>query len=443
MTQDQQAPLPNVGDLAKEVAHVRTVGVGRPPRKNVSIDGLEAIARELAQDPSRPSLGLVEEAIRSVIERSGKGKFARAMALEFGADKDTDDAKTLTDRQELAATELNISLDTLKKNYDDRMCKVIAEDLLKQVLDRRSKVPTTTTPPNTTTLANVSTESGKPSRRRSRTQWLALIAVVVAMSGIADWLLNDGVATGPPTPPTPTLSVLEAEANRALALNETPVPGTASRTLGFGDSVGGRPTYPYIPGAVATTKPTIDSMVDMPTDDEINDEREFLHVTSVELKVYPTNEKAYGKLPLTTPLVQRRGVILHTGTAALIRVYIENNAPPRCGPKESYVARNARLRLAVWSPPNGRLHVVRAWIDAENTTPRWITDAVPIITTAATELVFDPSRSEVEGIKDSGFLVKVFSTKSLQTSGMLLEGTGEFGGCFNGRDEYLLLFRQR
>src|SRR5258705_107638 len=105
------------------------------------------------------------------------------------------------------------------------MCGSIAEDLLRQVLERRqSRETATKTVPEATIEAGSETESKDPFWRMLYKPGVVL-SLVIIMSGAVVWLLNDGPAARPSTSAMPALSVLLAKADRSLPLSETPVPG--------------------------------------------------------------------------------------------------------------------------------------------------------------------------------------------------------------------------
>ena len=462
MTQESDELLPCPGDLAKEVAQVRTVGVGRPLRQSASVDGLVAVARELATDPSRPPIALIEDAIRGVIERHGKGKLGRAIALEFGADETTEEAKSLQERRRLTATELGISQDTLKKSYDDRMCQAIAEDLLRQLVELRDKLSEAVKEKGLPAVDAQGTSQQLPqARHRLRISVGISVAVAVLLpSAVGVWLLSRPVVKF--SSATRVLPVLISEANRALDLNDTPVPGTASGVLGFGDSVGGRIVYPFVPEAPTTNRPFFNSMVDVSNTSseseryDPTDQRMFVHAASVSLNEVPTLQERiikpqypYEFISLRTeqlPPLVARVVTLTTSEVLLVSVYIANDAWQRhdnCNDaRKPWIAHNSRLRIAVWESQDRRLHVIRVWLDADNTYPRWVTDAIAAVTTVPTDLTLDRTRSEDPA-------VDLFPPKHqpppfsdpLQTSGMLIGEEGLVGNCSLPTQRLVLAFK--
>jgi hypothetical protein len=125
-------PLP-VERLADDLAKVLTVGVGRPLRGKATIKVLVAVAAQLAEDPTLPELRHVEDAVRESIGRLGDGAFAKATAVDFGADPTQARLRTAADRRRFAATILGVEISALKENYERRMCTMIAGDLLKRL----------------------------------------------------------------------------------------------------------------------------------------------------------------------------------------------------------------------------------------------------------------------------------------------------------------------
>jgi len=256
------------------------------------------------------------------------------------------------------------------------------------------------------------------------------IAIAVALAGV---LVPTLLSSASP-PRTPSLATLINEGERPLSLAETPVPGWASGVLGFGDADGGRPIFPYTDVTNTSNTPVFDSMVDTP---EVADERLFLQ--------YESRTRT------------KKGFIYATYSAGdvsgvpgplLLWLYIDNNAAaqPNCAiPVGSSVAQNTRVRLAVWDSTNRAIHVIRAWLEANNAHPRWVTDAVAIVTQPGVRLQLDPSHSHIYSPASPEYSKKLHLANDdiLDPAGMQLGPNGVVGSCWSDRFYLVLSFDQR
>lgn len=176
----------------------------------------------------------------------------------------------------------------------------------------------------------------------------------------------------------------DLDVNRALSLGATPTPGLNEGVLGWGDELGGRPTYSYDrPPAGLDSTPGLNAWVDVPHG--VDDERPFL----------TARVGASGQAWHNVHRGQRI-VTVEEGQAAWLRVYAGNStyALDNCSKMEGeYVARDVTVSLAMWKDPaaNGRF-VVRAWLTGSNTKPTWVTDAI-VIYSSSGELTYDATQS--------------------------------------------------
>jgi hypothetical protein len=119
----------DIEKLAREIAKVRTVGLGRPLRKDAQTDQLLLVAESLAVDPHFPSFRLYEEALRPSIERLGRGPVGRLAQIEFGLTLESGKMPLLKQRRQLAKEELGNGDDSLEALERD-MHRALADDLV-------------------------------------------------------------------------------------------------------------------------------------------------------------------------------------------------------------------------------------------------------------------------------------------------------------------------
>jgi hypothetical protein len=481
---------PSREQLEEDLAKVATVGVGRPLRGKAELKALAEVAGALAADKTLPELRQVEDAIRTVIDQLGGGPFARATAWIFWTTDDPALAlKGIGDRRDQALDELKCKLDALKKTYEPRMRFVIADALLKRLgsiprlgaltpeeHDSRSVPPIDNASEEAVSSrdAKSDTESAEPSppgeedvlgvlgtknspstpegtytgaTKASGKFNLALLRrrplAVVLVVGLAVAALAVGLALSlggnRALRPTAELKRLAQETERDLTGDQAPVPGTASRVLGFGDPTpGGRTVYPYVVhgkvGTPASPMPTLDVLTDVSFG--VGDEREFLHLAVGTTKKPPAI------------YIAKRTAFLQTGKDLWLSVYIDNGAgpEPNCsqlvGPS---IAQDTTARIAIWNSPNRRLHVIRGWLFASNAQPTWVTDAVAVITEGPRTLELIPSLSSQYSQLPARYHrhIPLKNDAILQPAGMRLEDNGLLGSCWQNRVAIFLLFRQR
>ena len=269
----------------------------------------------------------------------------------------------------------------------------------------------------------------------------SLIGGLVLVSSVGSLLVGDVLSSSRSVAKPPSVARLASEASRSLYLNETPAPGNASWQLGFGDAVGGRQTFPYSGATTTTWEPTFNSIVDTRYAPYGGDERQFLSLGLVELPV--------AKLQTNWPH-RRRSVALSSDEAASVLVLIENSAAPQpnCNRLEGVtIAENSHLRAGVWNSSDGKLHVIRVWLFASNTNPRWVTDAVAVTTDGTVELELDPKLSYVYSKEPAGFDTSpALRSKAVLQPGGMPVGHGDrglIGSCWENRFFVVLLFQQK
>lgn len=118
--------------LAKEIAAVCTVGLGRPLRSNAKSDQLVQVAKQLGSDETLPRLPLFEEVLTPSIERLGRGELGVLARMEFGLHPETKHLRFLSDRRGVASDHFGIGNDALKR-LERQMHLALAEDLLTRV----------------------------------------------------------------------------------------------------------------------------------------------------------------------------------------------------------------------------------------------------------------------------------------------------------------------
>jgi hypothetical protein len=115
--------------LVRDLKKIVTVGIGRLPRQKFAV--IERVAARLGS-PSLAPMGQVEEVVRDAIVAQGRGDYAEAIALLFGAHEDTANEPAAEERREIAAKKLYKSPHTLKTDYEPDMCGHLAAWLLKR-----------------------------------------------------------------------------------------------------------------------------------------------------------------------------------------------------------------------------------------------------------------------------------------------------------------------
>jgi hypothetical protein len=258
---------------------------------------------------------------------------------------------------------------------------------------------------------------------------LMLVAAVLIVGGVTAW-----VSTSQSTPPPTAIAQLASEAERNLTGGQAPGPGTVTRELGFGDPTpGGRKTYEF--EATPPLTATLDSMVLAPLNPLI-DERRFLGVQASAV----TDARQ-----LVRP--STHAILAPPHTIVWLSALVDNNADPTktCMSSGKQVSSDTRLLLSIWNSPNNYLHIMRAWITADDTEPPWITDAVAVITTAAATLEPDSSISREHAFESGTFAMEpLINVESLLVEPGLLVGEEGLVGTCQSDNSYLVMigFRQ-
>lgn len=455
---------PTREQLAQELSDVATVGVGRPLRGKAELRALAQVAEALATDKTLPELRQVEDAIRTAIEQLGDTSFARAAAWIFWtADDPNLDLRTIKARRHHASAEMKCSIETMEKTHEPRMHIVIVDALLKRLSDAlrpgtpplldqlgSPSKPSSTNdaddeshtdgPDNADTTATKRRDKLVIAFQRRRRPAVALILCSLA-AALAVGLVLSLVSNGRVPVPTAELERLAQESERNLTGDQAPVPGTASRVLGFGDPTpDGRTVYPYVAheregvGTPAAATPTLDALTDVSYG--IGDEREFLHLAT-----------GTAKKPLAIHIT-KRSVFLRTGEDLWLSMYIDNGASPEhncsqlVGPT---IAQNTTVGVNIWNSPGRHLHIIRGWIDAPNAQPTWVTDAVAVITESPRILGMEPRRGSQYTELPARYHghIPLTSDAILQSAGMRLEDNALLGSCWRNRVDVFLFFHQK
>ena len=415
-------PLPSVASLAADIRKVMSKGVGRPLRAGATTQDLERVAKEIVADPSLLSIGLCAAAIETAIFRLGRIQYEEAIRAAFGISEDAKPLTKLQDRAKLAAKKM--PQDAFQESELQRMCDKLAELMLEIAAERRAaSAPPPPVP--------------EPVPRRALWQrWsVAALGLGVLLAGFGVLLADGGSSSGTST--DPSLAQLSHEAGQQLTGRRAPAPDKQmTGALGFGDPTpNGRPTFrDGKHGFTAPGTPTFDALVN--ANGHVGDERRFVRVeTSLA-----TDAQQLWQLP-DKQVVQAR-----PHEIVWVLVYIDNNATPTpdCALNGPHVATHTRLRVAVWNSTDDHLHVIRAWLSANNTQPAWITDAVAVLTSNATTLEPDSSISrEFSKLSPQFHSEPTINVESLLVyPGLLVGGNGLVGSCWNNRYYLALGFRQ-
>jgi hypothetical protein len=281
--------------------------------------------------------------------------------------------------------------------------------------------------PDAATSSPLATES----RRWQGGPALVGVATTLLLAAIAILVIHPWDEAGAST--HTQLARLTAEAERPLRLNKTPLPGETTPVLGFGDELGGRPTYQYVDSTPVPDHPILDSFIDTP--EHVGDERMFLRVE--------TGSPWYAHRPHWT----KPAAIANGSDLIFVYLYVANDAPEQsdCNKLEgNTIATNTRIRLVIWNSPNNRLHVVRGWISADNAHPKWITDAVAVITSKAAPLSFDSNYSWQYSTSPSQFAheAPLPNQTFFDAGGMPLSSNSLLGSCWANRWAMVFTFHQ-
>ena len=238
------------------------------------------LAARLSDDLTLTSLRQVADAVTVSIGRLAAGSFAKATAQVFGVDPDTADMRTAADRRKEAAITLKVEVSALEEHREKQMCIAIADDLLKRLPANYFRRGPTANPSRhqtsrclrvcsrteTHTLATIEAQA---SARRSR-------AALGDRRNAAGHQALKRSRGDDPCGADPS----RGEAERPLSFSQTPLPGTTTSVLGFGDAIGGRGYYQYVDRTKVPDYPILDSFIDTP--EHIGDERMFLRVEARE-----------------------------------------------------------------------------------------------------------------------------------------------------------------
>lgn len=430
-----------IGPFEEELLKARKAGVAQAPLDEVP--NLCFIAHRVT--PGADSRREVEALIELLIKRRFAALPSRQeeMRLTFGIHGDTREA-TSNERHK-AAWNQHVKTPEgrayaerhYKNNRTLKYRNELALELLAVYKEHRAAAVAT---PESAAIDDAATEPASPAPERSgrvekRRLAAAVLVVAIAATVLLLVVVDPFAGNTAATDHDPSLHQLAAEDNRLIALNRTPVPGEASRILGYGDEAGGRQMYAYGGNHNYTTlTPTLDSIDDAPY--EYPNERKFAHVLILSRQhidyLLDHEEPRSARLPV------------NGGKLASVRVWVENSAAVLgpCHTHQPTTAAGVRLRLGIWDSPNHKLHVVRAWLFGRNTEPRWITDAVAVTTPRAARLVLMPALSNywLRQTHDRYLFPAVNALKPAGTA-IGVGGTGRIGSCWKEDLNYNLVFR--
>ena len=169
------------------------------------------------------------------------------------------------------------------------------------------------------------------------------------------------------------------------------------------------------------------------------DERQFVTTVVTESM---SDKPTWRALPLPP---RNRWSDAGRGDVAWVRVLADNNASPvqDCArPAGPSVARNTRLRVAVWDDSTKKRHVVRAWVTADNADPKWVTDVIAIRSEDAAQLSFNRQASwSYQQIPRPR--IREMTGSVLESGGMHLGKNGDVGSCWDNRIYLVLAFDVR
>lgn len=413
-------PLPSIDRLAAEIRTVLTAGVGRDYRgANTTTPNLALVAKEIVPDPSLVSFALCGAAVEHVVFRLGDGAYSEAVRAAFGISDEAKPLTTLHDRSKLAAEKLGRKPVPLDKNDHKRMCRKLAEVMLELAAEGRAV--------------------SRPRNERRLMRWggAGVVAVVLVVGAV--WVTG-GLRSGPSKTSglgTPQAE-LTAQAARQLTGDQVPAPGTASRTLGFGSdpTAGVRPVEAYVHVTPTTSTPLLDSMVDRPYG--VGDERQFLRVYALHPQRWTK-----GYLP-----AMRQVASLRPHDRVWLWLLVDNDAAPQpdcrnlSGPS---IATNTRARLTVWDSADKKLHIVRAWVLADNAQPKWVTDAVAVTSSKPVTFQLDPAASWQYSKLSRRYatMPPLQDSSILASAGMVVGDHGLLGSCWGNQVVLRLVFSQR
>jgi hypothetical protein len=398
-------------------------GAGQPTRAEAATPDLDSVAREIVLDPSLRSIGLREAAIEMAIFRLGRAGSPYVAIVEalFRISDDEKALPQLKDRKQRASKKAGKAID---EGYLQRVCRALADAMLQAATEKREAAGSPQPPVEPPAIT-------APSRRDQFRRRALLVAALVGAALVAACLVLFVGKSGRGSAAEPSLQQLKLASFRHLTHQEvmTLEKGRLGGVLGFGNAApGGGRTFHYKKnnhiGFLTQYAPIFDAVVNL--NEGIGDERRFLRVKATtvsdarQLEPFTANDRA--------ALARPHEVLWTT-------VRIDNNAAPEPGCKLTgpSVARDTRLRLHVWNSPSDRLHVIRGWVGAQNTKPRWITDAVAVRTTAATTLEPDGSLSREYSRLSRHYveIPRITVEPLLSPNGLLIGGDGVVGSCWD------------
>ncbi len=453
--------------LFNELKEARRPGL-RPAVRMGLVPVLAALAYDLADKPNPATsdpigttpneerdeiaihqIVVMAEAADEHLDVRSRGVVAEVLGLGLAADAEIPELEA---RRQAAADKMYLALSYFKRKKERPLLKAFADYLIGLAEERGQAVRLEdgdgTNPPEPNPPSPVQPPMPSPGTphhaKRHRRRPSAVILSLLLLVGLVVFVLASRQPSSASVPKA-ALARLATESERQLTGDHAPVPGDVSSLLGFGDPTPeGRTVYPYVShnpkpgtpgyGTPAAPTPTLNALTDVPHG--IGDERQFVHVGITE-----TNERPHANT------ITHRAVYAQDGQDIWLRIYIDNGAAPEpncnmlTGPT---IARHTTVRVATWDSPNGRLHVIRAWVYAENTNPTWITDAAPVLTQSAQTLKLSPSLSSQYSEQPKTYLSHppLTSQAIVEPAGMLLGGNGLLGSCWHNRFSLLLMLRQ-
>ncbi len=115
--------------LIGELKVVITFGLGYPLLSTKRLPTLKLVAAHLCDQEAQAIEAQIEQAVKPSIPRLGE-RFGEAAALVFGTAETSARLRKVRDRRDLAADRCGVSQDTFYREYEPRICQLIAKDLL-------------------------------------------------------------------------------------------------------------------------------------------------------------------------------------------------------------------------------------------------------------------------------------------------------------------------
>lgn len=429
----------------------------QPVPRLATVPALQRAAAELCTAAS--GIAAIRATIQLAIDHLGDDRKEVAELL-FGLTC-ASHGKRVGERRHLAATKYRELADKSEAEYSDEKFRTKAERALVADLARvlaalleepRQPVThsTATTPEPEATpshsdrlpVGDSKTEpTPTPKWRSARPLPMLILIAAVLIVGVVIWVSEESQ----PGSVQAQLSRLSSEAERNLTGTQAPEPGDASRRLGFGDpTTGGRKAY-YLAEWLksAPTNPTLDSLIFAVRNVFVYDARRFLSVQVSSLH----DARQLLRSTAHAASAPAREVVWLT---ALVANNVKAN--PNCARNEYGIVTNVHLLLSIWNSPNGRLHIIRAWLTAADTDPKWITDAVAVLTDTSVTLEPDSSISRELAINlnpetpdPNIFAIEPpIDVESILTApGLVIGEEGVVGTCENNSSYFVQIgFRQ-